>query len=75
MKPYFVPKMENTVEGEHMSKHRQDPRNCVQIWNEPDSIEMIEKPRVVKGLQVSKFGQVLLNHRGVVFSKHAVQVP
>lgn len=71
---YFVPKMENAVKRKHMSKHRKNPRNCIQIWNEPDSVEMIEQPGVVKGLQVSKFGQVLLNYRSIVFSKHSVQV-
>ena len=67
--------MENTVKWKHVSKHRQNPRNCVQIWNESNPIEMIEQSGVVKGLQVSKFGQVLLNYGRVIFAKHSVQVP
>ena len=67
--------MKNAVKGKDVRKHGQDPRDGVKVGDEADAVEVVEEHGVVESLHVPELGQVLLNNSGVVFAKHAVQVP
>ena len=71
----LVPKVKNAVKGEDVGEHSQDPRDGVQVRDEADAVQMVKQDGIVEGLHVRELGQVLLNNSGVVFAKHAVQVP
>ena len=67
--------MKNAVERKNVCKHGEDPRDCVEVRDEPDAVQVVEEARIVEGLDVCELGQVLLDDSGVVFAEHAVQIP
>ena len=64
--------MKDVVQGKHVSKHGEDPGDGVEVWDEPYPVQVVEQDGVVECLKVAEFGQILLDHIGVVLAEHAV---
>ena len=43
-----------------MREHGKNPGYGVEVWNEPDAIQMVEQVRIVERLHMTELGQVLL---------------
>ena len=64
--------MKDVVQGKHVGKHGENPWDGVEVWDEPYPVQVVEQDGVVECLKVAEFGQILLDHIGVVLAEHAV---
>jgi hypothetical protein len=42
--------MKDAMKREDVCKHGKDPGDSVQVWNETDSVQMVEQKWIVEGL-------------------------